>query len=89
MKRTPLRLGRLVQDDDLDAQRAADYYASGRVRQVADYSERYDFSTMADDDLARAERWARYYVQSGLRRSEEHRWRALCAEQARRREATR
>ena len=79
------RLGRIVQHDDLEQAYREDYYASGRVRQVVDHSAQYDFSTMSDDDLARAERWARYYVQSGLRRSDEHRWRAMCAEQQRRR----
>ena len=80
-----MRLGRLVQHDDLEDAYREDYYASGDVRQVRDSSARYDFSTMADDDLAAAEKWARYYVQSGVKRSEQHRLRAIHDEQLRRR----
>lgn len=79
------RLGRLVPLDDHDAEYAESYDASGQAAAPSDWSARYDYRETSDAALDQAERWTRYYVESGMRRSEIHRLRAIHQEQERRR----
>jgi len=80
------RLGKLVPLDD-DAAYAAVYDDTEPTTPPRDQSARYAaaVAALSDDALYRAERWARYYVESGVRRSEVHRLRAIHDEQQRRR----
>lgn len=87
---TPRQLRDLYHDDDGDrAMREAVYYASGATAPIVDRSGEYDYTQVTDAALAQAEKWARYYVQSGVRRREVHRLRAIHAEQQRRLDAAR
>lgn len=81
----PTGLGKIVQHDDLEPAYAEDYYASGETPAFVDRSGEYDYTTYTDAALAEAERWARYYMQSGVRRGADHRLRAIHGEQLRRR----
>jgi len=74
---------RLVDDRDHDA-READYVA-GQITSPVRVSHD-DYRAYDDADLTRAERWARYRVQSLGHENVRPRWHAMLAELRRRRE---
>ena len=80
-----LRLGKLVQHDDLEQAYAETYAASGQPAPADDRVTANDYCGRSDAELLEADRWARYYVESGVRRSAVVRLRAIHEEQQRRR----
>jgi hypothetical protein len=82
----PSRLGKIVQDDDLDAARAADYAAAQQGPRFVDRSGDFFYGSATDADLAWAERWIGSKVGTGTGYREIHRLRAIRAEIQRRRE---